>query len=117
MCIKHLLILKNSIQLFSPHFTYEKTSLRKVKKLVQRNAGIGTQSQAALPVPCPCSILSEKDSDSMTEKAKFVPCPILKVSKTTQSPREKKETSSKQHIKMLLISKRLKAQKLCLHDP
>lgn len=92
-------------------------SLRKVKKLVQRNAGIGTQSQAALPVPCPCSILSEKDSDSMTEKAKFTPCPILKVSKTTQSPREEKETSSKQHTKMLLISKRLKAQRLCLHDP
>ena len=117
MCIKHLLILKNFIRLFSPHFTYEKMSLRKVKKLVQRNAGIGTQSQAALPVPCPCSILSEKDSDSMTEKAKFTPCPILKVSKTTQSPREEKETSSKQHTKMLLISKRLKAQRLCLHDP
>ena len=32
-------------------------------------------------------------------------------------PREEKETSSKQHIKMILISKRLKAQKLCLHYP
>lgn len=101
---------------FPPTSHIRKLSLRQVRETVQGTVRIRTQSQAGLPGLCSCSILSERKSGSATEKAKFVPCPIFKLSNTTQSPREEKETWNMPHIKVLLISKRLKAQKLCLCD-